>query len=113
MFRLWHHFPSFQDEMMKLVSSSDIRDCLDRRGVPYTAYPQPSQVDVTECFDEASEIGSLVLDMMTQVWKLRETASAELRAEVLEYLASVSEKNGDRFIVSNGGEAIVVIKPLE
>ncbi|XP_022080183.1 histamine N-methyltransferase-like [Acanthaster planci] len=113
MYRLWHHFPSFQDALMKYVSSSDIRGYLTRRGIPYTEHHQSSRVDVTDCFDEASEAGGHVLDIMTHVVKLRETASAELLAEVMQSMAGCSEKSGNRFFITNNWDAAVVNKPVE
>ena len=93
-----------------------MRSSLDRRGIPYAQYRQRSRVDITQCFDQASEDGRLLLDFLTQVLKFKETASEEFQKEVMEYLASshCSERTSEgQVLFNNDWDAVVVGKPLE
>ena len=102
--------------MLKYVNSATIRSSLDRRGIPYTQHHQRSRVDITQCFDEASEDGRLLLDFLTHVLRFKETASEELQKEVMEYLASsnCSEKTSEgQVLFNNDWDAVVFGKPLE
>ncbi|XP_038068305.1 histamine N-methyltransferase A-like [Patiria miniata] len=113
--RLWNHFPSFQDSLMTFTNSSHIRGSLERRGIPCTQYHQRSRVEITQCFDEASEEGALVVDFLTHVIKLKETAPAQLYKEVIEYLGSdhCSEKSAGDVLFNNDWDAVVVCKPVD
>ncbi|XP_022079975.1 histamine N-methyltransferase-like [Acanthaster planci] len=111
--RLWNHFPRFQDNLLKLISTTHLLEYLDGRGIAYTEHCQPSRVDVTECFDETSEKGGRVLDALLHILRFRETASFELQAEVMNCLASCSEKSGSRVFLTNDWDAVVASKPAE
>ena len=99
----WGRFPNFQDRLVKFLSSADVRSCFDRHHVPYAQYHQASHVDITQCFDETSEDGRLLVDFLTQIFKFKETAPADLQREVMEYLASsdCSEKMSDGRVLHN------------
>ena len=101
------------DARRTTISSADVRGCFERHHVPFTQHKQASHVDITQCFDESSEDGRLVVDFLTHVVKLKETAPAELQREVMEYLASsdCSEKTTDgRVLFNNDWDAVVVQK---
>ncbi|XP_038068314.1 histamine N-methyltransferase A-like [Patiria miniata] len=113
--RFRNHFPSFQDSLVTFTNSSLIRGSLERRGIPCTLYHQRSRFEITQCFDEASEEGALLVDFLTHVIKLKETAPAQLYKEVIEYLGSdhCSEKSGDDVLFNNYWDAVVVCKPVD
>ena len=95
------------------VSSADVRGCFERHHVRFTQYKQASHLDITQCFDESSEDGRLLVDFLTHVLRFKETAPAELQREVMEYLASsdCSEKTTDGRVVFNSDwDAMVVQK---
>ncbi|XP_038056921.1 histamine N-methyltransferase-like [Patiria miniata] len=106
-------FWCLQDNLFKHVTTASIRDSLNRRGIPYAEYAQPSRIDVTKCFDPSSEEGAQVLDVLTHIMKFKETASAELQAELMQRLAECSERHGDGAFVSNDWDAVVVSKPVD
>ncbi|XP_038077605.1 histamine N-methyltransferase-like [Patiria miniata] len=105
--------PSLQDDLFKHIATANIRDSLDRRGIPYAEYAQPSRIDVTKCFDPSSEEGAQALDVLTHIIKFKETASAELQAEVMQRLAEFSDKRGNKVVMINDWDAVVVFKPME
>ncbi|XP_022080516.1 histamine N-methyltransferase-like [Acanthaster planci] len=113
--RLWNRFPHFQDNLMTFISTAHVRSSFDRRGIPYTQHHQRSRVEITQCFDETSEEGALVVDFLTHVLKFKETAPAELYKETMEYLgsSSCSEKSGDDVFFNNDWDAVVVSKPVD
>ena len=96
------------------INSGDIRRSLDRHGIPYEHYRQPTSINITKCFDEASEDGSLLLDFLVQVKSFNETAPVDLKRQVLDYLASseFTEKSGGETMVITGYDIIIVTKPV-
>ena len=57
----------------------------------------------------------MLLNYLTRVLRFKETASAALYKETLEYLASedCSEKSGDDVFFANDWGAVVACKPAE
>ena len=57
----------------------------------------------------------MLLNYLTRVLRFKETASAALYKETLEYLASedCSEKSGNDVFFTNDWGAVVVCKPTE
>ncbi|XP_038059891.1 histamine N-methyltransferase-like [Patiria miniata] len=96
------------------VTSGDVRSCLDRLGIAYTQYRQPRRMNITTCFDRASEEGNLLLDFLTFTMCFREAASEDLQTWVMEHLASsdCSERNGDEIWFSLDWDAVIINKPL-
>ncbi|XP_038044284.1 histamine N-methyltransferase-like [Patiria miniata] len=109
--RYWNHFPSFHDQLFAGVNSAIIRSWLDRRGILYTRYNQPAPFDITDCFDQASEEGSLLLDALTMVLNFRKTAPEDLQTSLLDYFAN-EKKDGGKVFIDADWDAIVVSKPM-
>ncbi|XP_038068304.1 histamine N-methyltransferase-like [Patiria miniata] len=97
------------------VTSRDLLNLLDRRGIPYTQHHQPTSCDITKCFDEASEEGSLLVDFLTQTVNFKETAAEDEQRSMMEYLASsdCSERKNDAILLIIGWDAVVIIKQQE
>ncbi|CAJ1071318.1 histamine N-methyltransferase-like isoform X2 [Xyrichtys novacula] len=97
-------------EVSQCVTTGDIKSFLESRGVRYQNYVLPSQMDITECFSEGDEKGELLLDFLTQVQDFSKTASAELKAGVLNLLRDPDccvESDG-KVIFNNNLEVIVI-----
>ncbi|XP_038076107.1 histamine N-methyltransferase-like [Patiria miniata] len=110
--RFWNHFPSLHDQLFAGVDSAILKSWLDRRGIPYTRYNQPTHCDITVCFDQSSEEGSLLLDSLTQVLNFRKTVPEDLQTSVMNYLAN-GKKDGGRVFIEACWEVIVVSKPRQ
>ncbi|XP_038068681.1 histamine N-methyltransferase-like isoform X1 [Patiria miniata] len=97
------------------VTSRDLLNLLDRRGIPYTQYHQPTSCDITKCFDEASEEGSLLVDFLTQTVHFKEAAAEDEQRSMMEYLASsdCSERKNEAILLNIPRDAVVIIKQQE
>ncbi|XP_022103963.1 histamine N-methyltransferase-like [Acanthaster planci] len=111
-FRYWDHFRPFHDKY-NFISSADVRSILDRHTIPYSQQHQPSHVNITSCFDDASEEGSMVLDFLNHVTRFKESATEDLKQQVLERMASseCSETSGDEILLNNDCDTIIISKP--
>ncbi|XP_038068249.1 histamine N-methyltransferase-like isoform X2 [Patiria miniata] len=109
--RLLGQLKSSLDTSSYNMTSADIRSCLDRRGIPYTQYPQTVRIDVTQCFDQASEEGGLLLDFVTHVVNFRKTAPEDMQRSVMECLGrgDCSERESGGAIFLNMDWDIIVI----
>ena len=54
-----------------------------------------------------------MLDFLCQIKGFNETASEDLKRQVLDRLASVSDKSGDEVELDISSDTIIVSKPLE
>ena len=110
----WNHISSFKDQIKKhySISSADIRSSFDRRNIPYTQSHQRSPLEITKCFDEASEEGGLLVDFLIHVVKFKETATEDQQKQVMEYLASShwSEKDGGKVLFNMDWDAVIASK---
>ncbi|KAK3505795.1 hypothetical protein QTP70_019658, partial [Hemibagrus guttatus] len=86
--RLWRTYRAqlCMSDISQCVTSRDVRNFLDAKGIPYQSHTLPSQMDITECFTAGDEKGELLLDFLTEVLEFRKNASPELKARVLELL---------------------------
>ncbi|NXK87878.1 HNMTL methyltransferase, partial [Formicarius rufipectus] len=92
------------------ITSSGITDVLQRLGVEYRVYEQPSGWDITECFIEGDAVGGLMMDFLTGTKNFLGTAPPALRRRLQEALCQPecsSTKDG-RVIFSNNLSMIVV-----
>ncbi|XP_033628191.1 histamine N-methyltransferase-like [Asterias rubens] len=110
--RLFNRFTGYQDHLMHLISSADVRSSFDRRNIPYTQSQQKSRVEITKFLDETSEDGNLLMDFLIQIVKFKETASDAQYKEVMEYMLSgdCSEKDGDEVLFNNDWDAVIIEK---
>ncbi|XP_078408606.1 histamine N-methyltransferase [Cetorhinus maximus] len=101
--RFGFHFPSNSLFL-------DVCKTLDEMGMKCQIHELPSDINITECFIEGNEIGELLLDFLTGTVHFRETAPADLKTEVLQYLRQPQcsrEENGKIFF-NNNLHAIVI-----
>lgn len=110
--KLWRTYRAqlCKPDLSQCVTTGDIKSFLDSKGVRYQSYELPSQMDITECFNEGDEKGELLLDFLTEVLDFSNTASPELRAGVLEMLRhpDCSVESNGKVIFNNNLEAIVL-----
>ncbi|XP_038075167.1 histamine N-methyltransferase-like [Patiria miniata] len=106
-------FPCLQPSDHNYSTSADIRSSLDRRGIPFTQHPYPVRLDITKCFDQASEEGGLLLDFLTFHVNFRETAPEDLQRSVMECFggSDCSERKDDAIHLIIDWDAIVISKP--
>ncbi|XP_022049351.2 histamine N-methyltransferase-like [Acanthochromis polyacanthus] len=100
-------------DISQCVTTEDIKNILDSKGVRYQNYELPSQMDITECFTEGDEKGELLLDFLTEVLNFSKTASPELKAGVLELLRHPEcsvESNGK--VIFNNNLGVIVMEQL-
>ncbi|XP_077437174.1 histamine N-methyltransferase-like [Vanacampus margaritifer] len=100
-------------EISQCTTTADVKSILDSGGVPYKSYVLPSQMDITECFTEGDPSGELLLDFLTEVDHFSQTASPQLKADVVKLLrdpACSLEADG-KVVFNNNLEVIVVDSP--
>uniref|UniRef100_A0A3P9HAS2 Histamine N-methyltransferase n=1 Tax=Oryzias latipes TaxID=8090 RepID=A0A3P9HAS2_ORYLA len=97
-------------EISQCVTTADIKSYLESKGVSYQSYELPSQLDITECFTEGDQTGELLLDFLTEVLDFSKTASAELKAGVLDLLRhpDCSVESQGRVIFNNNLGVLVI-----
>lgn len=112
--RLWRRFPMFEDKLQSHVLSDSIKNMLDNHNMKYKVMKQPSQVDISCCFEETNEEGSLVTDFLAHVIKLKDTVTADTYKEFMDYLEGpqCSVKDGDKIMFNNSWVAFAVQKGL-
>ncbi|XP_028250272.1 histamine N-methyltransferase [Parambassis ranga] len=110
--KLWRTYRNqlCNTEISQCVTTADIKNFLDAKGVSYRNYELPSQMDITECFTDRDEKGELLLDFLTEVLNFSKTASPELKAGVLELLRhpDCSVESEGRVIFNNNLGVIVI-----
>ncbi|KAK3568680.1 hypothetical protein QTP86_012871 [Hemibagrus guttatus] len=110
--RLWRTYRAqlCMSDISQCVTSGDVRNFLDAKGIPYQSHTLPSQMDITECFTAGDEKGELLLDFLTEVLEFSKNASPELKAGVLELLKhpECSREVDGRIIFNNNLEALVL-----
>ncbi|XP_066542885.1 histamine N-methyltransferase-like [Hoplias malabaricus] len=97
-------------DLNQFTNTGDIRKFLDARGIPYSKYTLPSQMDISECFSPGDERGELLLDFLTEVVDFSKNASPELKAGVLQLLKhpECSREENGRVMFNDNMEALVL-----
>uniref|UniRef100_A0A3Q3MD34 Histamine N-methyltransferase n=1 Tax=Mastacembelus armatus TaxID=205130 RepID=A0A3Q3MD34_9TELE len=113
--KLWQKYRNqlFKGERGPCVTTGDIKTILDSKGLSYQSYELPSEMDITKCFTEGDEKGELLLDFLTQLVNFSQTAPAELKAGVLDFLRQPDcsvESNGQ--VIFNNTMEVIVINQL-
>ncbi|KAM8855497.1 histamine N-methyltransferase-like isoform 2-T2 [Spinachia spinachia] len=113
--KLWRTYRTqlCNTEISQCVTTGDVKSLLDCKGVSYQSYELPSQMEITECFTDGDEKGELLLDFLTEVLDFSKTASAALKAGVLELLRHPDcsvESNGK--VIFNNNLGVIVIDQL-
>ncbi|KAF4086552.1 hypothetical protein AMELA_G00084820 [Ameiurus melas] len=110
--RLWRTYRAqlCKSDISQCVTTGDIRNFMEAKGIPYQSHTLPSQMDITECFTAGDEKGELLLDFLTEVLDFSKSASPELKAGVLELLKhpECSREVDGRIIFNNNLEALVL-----
>ncbi|XP_077392192.1 histamine N-methyltransferase isoform X2 [Festucalex cinctus] len=113
--KLWRTFAGqiCAYEISQCTTTADVKSILDSGGVPYKSYVLPSQMDITECFTEGDENGELLLDFLTEVDRFSQTASPQLKADILKLLRdpTCSLEADGKVVFNNNLEVIVVDSP--
>ncbi|XP_061143683.1 histamine N-methyltransferase [Syngnathus typhle] len=100
-------------EISQCVTTADVKSILDSGGVQYKSYTLPSEMDITECFSEGDQSGELLLDFLTEVDRFSQTASPQLKADVIKLLRdpACSREADGKVLFNNNLEVIVVDSP--
>ncbi|XP_066542930.1 histamine N-methyltransferase-like [Hoplias malabaricus] len=110
--RLWRTYKQelCNTDISQCVTTGDIRKFLDAKGIPYSKYTLPSQMDISECFSPGDERGELLLDFLTETKDFSKNASPELKAGVLQLLKhpECSREEDGRVMFNNNLEALVL-----
>ncbi|XP_006814970.1 histamine N-methyltransferase-like [Saccoglossus kowalevskii] len=91
-------------------SSADVRRMLQEKDLHYTEQFVPYTVDITQCFDETSLKGALLMEMLTITPGFRECVSKEKQKTILDILKSKSFKDGDDILAKYGFDVYIVFK---
>ncbi|KAM5152628.1 histamine N-methyltransferase-like isoform 1-T2 [Mantella aurantiaca] len=111
----WHkllkkHQWLFNEEYSLDLCSEDISDILDTISVKYETYDIDSYIDITECFVEGSEVGEMLLDVITEKSHFAKTAPIDRKAKIMEDLLSpkLSARKDGKILLDTRIKAIVV-----
>ncbi|KAL7991738.1 hypothetical protein Chor_015994 [Crotalus horridus] len=110
--KLWrkygHHLPP--NDLCLYISSADVEEVLDGSELKYQSYELPSDMDITDCFNEGSKTGELLLDFLTETYNFSKTAPLDLKNELIEDLKKpeYSERRGDKYFFNNTLSAIMI-----
>ncbi|XP_077865673.1 histamine N-methyltransferase-like [Saccoglossus kowalevskii] len=102
----------FTDPKFNFIGTHDVEDVVKRR-IPNARYETKKRdytMDITECFDEESQAGALLIDFITILYKFRETCKPEIKKIILEYLVECCQKEGDKMLLSTDERDIVIFK---
>ncbi|XP_070553690.1 histamine N-methyltransferase-like [Ptychodera flava] len=97
-------------QKVKLKSSGDVRQVLERNHLNYTQKFIPYRVDVTNCFDDSSRQGELLLEMITIVPEFGKRAGSDVRKKVLDVLESRSKTENDKIYATFGFDTYIIHK---
>ncbi|XP_066497453.1 histamine N-methyltransferase-like [Hoplias malabaricus] len=104
-----YHEEICDNDLSQCITTDHIQEFLDTRGIPYSKYRLPTELDITECFTPGDEQGELLLDFITEVEDFSKNVSPELRAGVVQLLKQPEcsrEENG-RIMLDTSLEAII------
>ncbi|XP_002741056.1 histamine N-methyltransferase-like [Saccoglossus kowalevskii] len=78
----------YTDPGYNCIGTRAIEDIINSRltTVRYGSIKRELWLDVTECFDEESQVGSHIIDFLTQIYNFREIAKPEIKKQILEYM---------------------------
>ncbi|KAJ8255290.1 hypothetical protein GJAV_G00203200 [Gymnothorax javanicus] len=111
--KLWDYKARMhQNTISYSVTTRDIKSYLDAMDIKSTYYELPSQMDITECFQEGNEKGELLLDFLTEVSDFSKTAPRHLRSGLLEVLRHPDcSSEIDGRIIFNNSLGVLVLEP--
>ncbi|XP_061092951.1 histamine N-methyltransferase-like [Conger conger] len=111
--KLWNYKAKLHKNTISYsVTTRDIKSYLDGMGFKSTYYELPSQIDITECFQEGNEMGELLLDFLTEVLDFSKTAPPHLRSSLLELLRHPDcSSEVDGRVIFNNNLGVIVLEP--
>ncbi|XP_070532698.1 histamine N-methyltransferase-like [Ptychodera flava] len=114
---LWkQHGDILGDDRMNFITSADVKDAFKKKGIPFSAVPEPngSRVDISEVFDENSDVGNRILDFLTHICHFRKSVPQHIQDDLMSLLKSkkCSEIIDGRVLFNNSFEAIIVHRVL-
>nr|XP_054766037.1 histamine N-methyltransferase-like [Lytechinus pictus] len=89
--------------------SEKVAEIAKRKGFSITALDLDIKWDVTDLFDEKSELGDKLADFMAVTAYFRKTASAEMKEELLCFWRSLCSEDEDGRMRTRSGEMIFVV----
>ncbi|KAG9340808.1 hypothetical protein JZ751_019999 [Albula glossodonta] len=111
--KLWNYKTKmYQNPISHSVTARDMKSYLDAMGITNTYYELPSQMDITECFNEGDEKGELLLDFLTEVSDFSKTAPPNLRSGLLDLLRHPDcSTEVDGRVIFNNSLGVLVLEP--
>ncbi|XP_078594201.1 histamine N-methyltransferase-like isoform X2 [Branchiostoma floridae x Branchiostoma japonicum] len=107
-YKLWEDFGQGDRLMTSLRTSDDVTQWFDTQGIGYVTDLCENIVDVTECFEEDSETGAMLLDFLAQTPYV--SSKPEIRSVVLEYIRRNSLEVDDKILFKSATEVIIAFK---
>ncbi|XP_070531578.1 histamine N-methyltransferase-like [Ptychodera flava] len=112
---LWkQHGDILGDDRMNFITSADVKDAFKKKGIPFSAVPEPngSRADISEVFDENSDVGNRILDFLTHICHFRKSVPQYIQDDLMSLLKSkkCSEIIDGRVLFNNSFEAIIINK---
>ncbi|XP_006825774.1 histamine N-methyltransferase-like [Saccoglossus kowalevskii] len=101
----------YTDPFYNFIGTHAIEDIINRRvpNVRYGSIKRELWMEVTECFDEKSQVGSNLLDFFTQIYKFRENCKPEIKKQILDYMQYECCKKEESRILLNTDETDLFI----
>ncbi|XP_078592964.1 histamine N-methyltransferase B-like [Branchiostoma floridae x Branchiostoma japonicum] len=106
--KLWEDFGQGDRLDTSLRMAGDIKRWLDAMGATYVSFENKVDVNATECFQENSEEGMLLLDFITHTPYTSDIP--EIRAMALDFIRRHSSLVDDKIIFLSIEETIVAFK---
>ncbi|XP_077868774.1 histamine N-methyltransferase-like [Saccoglossus kowalevskii] len=104
----------YYDPKLHFLGSETLTDIL-RSQIPdikLEIVRKDNLLNVTECFDEKSEEGGLILDGLTQVYNFRNFCKPGIKKTLMEYFENeLCNKEGDTFLFNAGEEYLIAFRP--
>nr|XP_006818016.1 PREDICTED: histamine N-methyltransferase-like [Saccoglossus kowalevskii] len=78
----------YTDPCHNFIGTHAIEDIINHRipNVRYGSIRRELWLDVTECLDEESQVGSYIIDFLTQIHNFRGIAKPEIKKQILDYM---------------------------
>ncbi|XP_038078747.1 histamine N-methyltransferase-like [Patiria miniata] len=113
MIKIEQHFQFAQDDMNQFFCTRDICAYYEKQRIPYLVCNQPDDqrdFDITDCFDDASDEGALVLDFLSNVLHFRQTVPPSLLKEFRDYLKKLATLRDGKVFLYYDSAYILALK---
>ena len=98
------------NEFNQHYAFSDIESIIDGHGIKN--YPLPLKLDVTELFDETSELGNNLLDFVTFTYQFRKQAPQAVVDDVVEFWRKMVEVDENSRKLASADEDLILVTKL-